>query len=97
MSKIIKADQVTVTEDKALKPNEEKNIKTNKNHKDDEETEQEEKTLSPKPNKTPPDLYLCPSTQPPLLYSHKSDHFWAFHFFSHLLLTFFLVSFFKCL
>ena len=47
LSKIEKADQVTITEDKALKPHVEKNIKITKNHKDDEEAEQEEKDAQP--------------------------------------------------
>ena len=47
LSKNAKADQVTITEDKAPKPHVEKNIKITKNHKEDEEAEQEEKDAQP--------------------------------------------------
>ena len=47
LSKISKADKVTTCEDKALKPHEEKNIKTTKNLKEEEEAEQEENDAQP--------------------------------------------------
>ena len=47
LSKKSKADKVTTCEDKALKPHEEKNIKTTKNLKEEEEAEQEENDAQP--------------------------------------------------